>query len=64
MKQYRWKITWSNGDTEYVGNPTGNTEAFDWGEIIKGEKCWYMSAHIRKVEFIEIKPEYLNPEMF
>jgi hypothetical protein len=61
-KQYRLKITWSNGDSEYMG-PLENTKseifAFSWladGFLKIGDKA-YFTSHIRKAEYEEVYQE-------
>jgi len=66
MKQYRLKITWSNGDSELVGKAREFTdEELEEGiktfnqmtEFLIDGKQFIIVSHVRKFEFEEIKPK-------
>ncbi len=66
MKQYRLKITWSNGDSEYVGGAVNQIRGIDITCWIPSSSAlnvnrigdkWYYISNIRKVEFEEVPQE-------
>jgi|GEM_PF-6277093 hypothetical protein len=67
MKQYRLKITWSNGQSEYLTTPHEMTDQkinYDLHFISTGEKNFYIGDNyivfikdIRKIEYEEYIPE-------
>ncbi len=67
MKQYRLKITWSNGDSEYLTKPNEMTQQkidTDLRFISTGEKQYYIGdtsivflKDIRKVEYEQVPQE-------
>lgn len=63
MKQYRLKITWSNGDSEYVGEAVKILRGIDIADWLPSTRTlnvnrigdkWYYISNIRKVEFEEV----------
>jgi hypothetical protein len=67
MKQYRLKITWSNGQSEYVGSKCLEKEREDnllaYATMIENMNCLvndnkiYALEHVRKFEYEEYIPE-------
>ena len=66
MKQYRLKITWSNGDSEYMGGALEVPQRVldDTLQMFGDAYPFYrlaekliFKAHVRKVEYEEIIPD-------
>ena len=62
-KQYRLRITWSNGDSEYVGEAVKILRGIDIADWLPSTRTlnvnrigdkWYYISNIRKVEFEEV----------
>lgn len=59
-KQYRLKITWSNGDSEYVDSLDNVNQLSlnePWPKTARFNGKVYFTDHIRKVEYEEIYQE-------